>query len=347
LATKRNVVPVILPGFAFPAELPSDIADLARHQAIEYSHTLFEATARKVLIALGAEGTNARRPRLWIATAVGGAGIAAMVAGVLFVRLLVDSNERASITAIPSHPALGSPGAEPAPPARTVSVAAPRDEGHGGGLYKVQYRYQRVDGGFLIDYRVPYLDLVRRGGPVEGIAGQRSPFVLEWPRVLVTVANNEGGQIVITSVVLDIVSSELRNEAIPVIDDGALTSLIIVNQGWGAMIDPKLTFSFLDPAAPAPGAAPAGQEIALSTFTGSQIVQLGKFVPPHLAQLPSVVVRGAIAHGSAGARQTVAFSTSMSLASGFGSPVPPPREEYGIFFKSGAIGRVVADLEAA
>jgi len=43
-----NIVPVLLPGFKFPKELPEDIASLRRHQAVEYSHTFFEATSSKV-----------------------------------------------------------------------------------------------------------------------------------------------------------------------------------------------------------------------------------------------------------------------------------------------------------
>lgn len=41
--TKRNIVPIMLPGFAFPdpKSLPDDIADVARHDAVEYSHRYF------------------------------------------------------------------------------------------------------------------------------------------------------------------------------------------------------------------------------------------------------------------------------------------------------------------
>ena len=44
-----KIVPVVLPGFEFPKALPEDISDLCRHQAVEYSHTFFEATSRKIL----------------------------------------------------------------------------------------------------------------------------------------------------------------------------------------------------------------------------------------------------------------------------------------------------------
>ena len=47
IATKRTIIPIYLAGFSFPPSLPSDIAELPRHQAVEYSHTLFDATIEK------------------------------------------------------------------------------------------------------------------------------------------------------------------------------------------------------------------------------------------------------------------------------------------------------------
>jgi TIR domain len=38
IRTKRNIIPVLTRGFAFPAELPEDIRTLPRHQGVEYSH---------------------------------------------------------------------------------------------------------------------------------------------------------------------------------------------------------------------------------------------------------------------------------------------------------------------
>lgn len=50
IATERNIVPVTLPGFAFPdpKTLPPDIADVARHNAVEYSHRYFYAMVEKM-----------------------------------------------------------------------------------------------------------------------------------------------------------------------------------------------------------------------------------------------------------------------------------------------------------
>ncbi len=50
IATKRNIVPVTLPGFSFPDQksLTPEIADVARHDAVEYSHRYFYAMVEKV-----------------------------------------------------------------------------------------------------------------------------------------------------------------------------------------------------------------------------------------------------------------------------------------------------------
>jgi TIR domain len=49
IATQRNIIPVMLPGFQFPARLPEDIATLPRYQGVQYSHVFFEAVIGKLL----------------------------------------------------------------------------------------------------------------------------------------------------------------------------------------------------------------------------------------------------------------------------------------------------------
>ncbi len=49
LRTGANVVPVFLPGFAFPPELPEDLRNLPRHQGVDYSHRYFEAMIGEIV----------------------------------------------------------------------------------------------------------------------------------------------------------------------------------------------------------------------------------------------------------------------------------------------------------
>jgi hypothetical protein len=61
ILSERNIIPVMLPGFKFPKDLPPSIASLPRYQAVEYSHTFFEATAGKILEMI--QTGTAERPR--------------------------------------------------------------------------------------------------------------------------------------------------------------------------------------------------------------------------------------------------------------------------------------------
>jgi class 3 adenylate cyclase len=50
IRTSRNIIPVMLPGFSFPEResLPDEIRDVARHDAVEYSHRYFNAMVEKI-----------------------------------------------------------------------------------------------------------------------------------------------------------------------------------------------------------------------------------------------------------------------------------------------------------
>ncbi len=50
IRTDRNIIPVMLPGFGFPPQenLPDDIREVARHDAVEYSHRYFNAMVDKI-----------------------------------------------------------------------------------------------------------------------------------------------------------------------------------------------------------------------------------------------------------------------------------------------------------
>jgi hypothetical protein len=338
LGTKRNIIPIVLPHFRFPAALPPDIAELPRHQAVEYSHTLFDATIGKIMIAINPQ----RGGWPWRSLAVGGAVSLAAVIALLAALNLPRSkhDDSASITAIPALPetsavrsTVSSPTGEP-----NETTAGANPSSYDRDVYSVHYDYRRGDRGFRIGYRLPYLDLLRHGGPVIG-QHEKNPFVAEPPRLLTTVANNTSRQIVLTSVVLDIAKSELRDDVIPTVDDDSLNSLIFVNHGWGAVINPKLVFQFGDASSAANGSS-GPTELDLPTFQTSRVVQIRKYVPPEMTPSRSAHVVGELQYGPAEQRHTVKFSTDVKLSASFGAALRPSGEEYGVYFKSGQPGRV-------
>lgn len=58
---KRNVIPIFVGAFAFPAALPDDLVNLPRHQGIQYSHQYFDAMTQSIVDALELDSAP-RRP---------------------------------------------------------------------------------------------------------------------------------------------------------------------------------------------------------------------------------------------------------------------------------------------
>jgi hypothetical protein len=71
IETHRNIIPVMLPGFKFPAVLDPSIKELPRHQGLEYTHTFFEAMIDRLITSLEEtpEPKVERQPRVLEAAA--------------------------------------------------------------------------------------------------------------------------------------------------------------------------------------------------------------------------------------------------------------------------------------
>ena len=63
IQTRRNIIPVLLPEFTFPSELPSDIASLSRYQGQEYSHRYFDAMLTEIIENLDRKGWAPRKSK--------------------------------------------------------------------------------------------------------------------------------------------------------------------------------------------------------------------------------------------------------------------------------------------
>ena len=63
LATNRNVVPLMMPGFHWPPKLPDDLKNLPRHNGMDYSHLYFDAMMQKLvsILDLSAAETDEKR----------------------------------------------------------------------------------------------------------------------------------------------------------------------------------------------------------------------------------------------------------------------------------------------
>lgn len=59
--TNRNIIPVMMPGFGFPQELPAEVQAIRRHQGVEYSHVYSEGMLARILESI--EADRAERDR--------------------------------------------------------------------------------------------------------------------------------------------------------------------------------------------------------------------------------------------------------------------------------------------
>jgi hypothetical protein len=348
IASARNIVPVCLPDFRFPASLPPDITDLSRHQAVEYSHTLFDATIDKILKAIGKPGGGAGRSRVRMAVAA----VASIAAAAVLVAVLVHFRApspaaRFAATVIPMVASENASITKSGQAPQTGAATSQDNDGKAApgapdpALYTLEYRYRRTPEGFDVDYRLPYLDLFRAGGPIVGVRYDTSPFLSTFPQLRATIANNTDRQVVVTSVVLDIARSDLRREVVLTVDDGSTNTLVLVNHGWADVEDARLVLTFA--AVGGGGFVSPPRELALGTFGPSKIVPIVKYVPAELADADSVNVAGEIQYGAAGQRRTVKLATTVKLRMVTAKPLPPS-EAYDLFFTAGDTGRVVADL---
>ena len=233
----------------------------------------------------------------------------------------------------PAGPASSSP-ASSAPPS-----ALPPEQ-------QISYALTQDAGVTRISYRLPYLDLVRKGGPVNGLSYDRTPFSGELPDLLVTVLNTTKHAVVLTRTSLDIHSSQLVNEPIPVFDELSQSCLRISNQGWADIANPTLHISISRDTGDIALFGAEAHTISLPTISDTTCIPLREYVPAALRRDRQVKVSGTLDYGEAGDRHTLAFATHVKLDLRAGQGVPPD-ELYSLFFKAGQTGHVAADLEPA
>ena len=238
----------------------------------------------------------------------------------------------------------------PVPPEISVSVVPSRTDeqvsARAGAqdIMSVSYDYVRSDGVLHVRPRVPYLDLLRRGGPVEGIEIKGIPFGQTLPEVRFTVSNASPRNLVIVAVSADVIASEIRREAILVVESQTQGFLIVSNQGWGEVQDPVIRIAVLEQqrTGETPDILPV--TIRMGSFERNARIRMREHVPPSLANASAVRVVGEIEHGPVGNRRTLRFSTVVRLAVYPGAPMGAGKP-YNLSFPAGKVGKVIADLD--
>jgi len=208
---------------------------------------------------------------------------------------------------------------------------------------KLSFTYAREKDVPHIGYALPYLDRFRDGGSIAGILYERSPFRWQFPNLSVKVVNNSSKDLLLSEARIEVLSSTVVDEPILVVDDLSINKIELVNEGWGAMVDPVVTFG-IDAVADGGGDAARRAEthtVSLATFTGEASIPIARYIPARLRRDDMVRVEGQIVHGPAAGRKTVRFTTRVLLQIPPPRLAPPPTYLYDVSLVAGEAPRIV------
>jgi len=204
-----------------------------------------------------------------------------------------------SVTLNAANTATASPVAEQdIPPERTVT-----------------YESILQDGVPRIQFRLPYRDLLARGGPVSGMNYLGSPFRWRYPELSVKVVNNSVQNMVLSQAIITILSSRIEREPVPLFEDMSVNRLVIRDEGWGPMADPVVSFSVSEARASGEVSLFAEQRntVKLETFDTVARIPLPPYLPNRLKNESLVSVSGSMTYGAPDSRKTLQFKTRVSL----------------------------------
>jgi hypothetical protein len=89
---RRNIVPLLLPGFRYPTDLPPKLESLPRYQSYEFNHALFDETIGKLVAAIRPYGRRSSRAVVLKASAACvGAGLLLALANIRDPDLIGDA----------------------------------------------------------------------------------------------------------------------------------------------------------------------------------------------------------------------------------------------------------------
>ena len=206
-----------------------------------------------------------------------------------------------------------------------LGLAGPTDQPNKSDMH-VTYEYQRKNGALHVSYHLPYLERQREGKTIRGVSlHDPAPFDWEVPVLSVKVLNNSAESVMLTECVAEVTASQIDTEPILVVADRSVNAVLLVNEGWGDVVDPVLTFKIhpLRSGGDQGSTTVERHSLELKTFAKDYIAPLIKYVPEALEDEPAVTVSGEVEFGPAKHRKNVPFTTTMILESFPGAAVPP------------------------
>jgi hypothetical protein len=189
-----------------------------------------------------------------------------------------------------------------------------------------------------IGYRLPYIEQMRNGGPINGIRYRQTPFRWGFPELSIKLANNTRRNVVLSSAIVKVLESVVDQEPVIVFDDQSMNVIQIVNEGWGEVTDPVLEFTVKD--AKAGGDmelfAPQLHKVTLASFLDRATpLRINSYLPTRLRSAEMIAVSGTLNYGETSRRKSVKFRTTVLNDIKAAQGMPPSFKYQASFFEAG------------
>lgn len=224
LASGKRVIPVLVDGAGMPREeeLPEDIRQLVRHNAVFISHTTFTRDMNALMEQIAPERQKAAVKPNMLALPLG--------AGMLLLGML----------AVAFWPKGGPP-----PLTSSISLADEPDPQSVIKITQTAFRAERsADGRLSIRAQLAYRDRMREEKLIDGIPFNKvSPLIPTMPRLTVQVTNTTNAPISITELQFEVIKAEPDVSPLPVLREhrNDYQTVVMFNDGWGPVEAPRLT----------------------------------------------------------------------------------------------------------
>ncbi len=224
LAAGLRIIPVLVDGAGMPREedLPEDIRQLVRHNAVFISHATF-ARDMAALLEQVAPQTRKAPAKLNLLALPLGAGV--LLLGMLTVALW--------------------PKGAPAAITSSISLAEDPTSSDRTKITQATFTTERsAEGRLSIRVQLAYRDRMREEKLIDGIPFNKvSPLIPTMPRVMVQVTNTTNAPISISELQFEVIRAEPDVSPLPVLREhrNDYQTVVMFNDGWGPVGAPRLT----------------------------------------------------------------------------------------------------------
>lgn len=228
LAAGVRVIPVLVDGASMPRaeDLPEDIRQLVRHNAVFINHTTFARDMRELIDQLKLPGSASGRMGIHPLAMPVGAG--------------------AIVLAMLAFAAWPKGASTPAGISSSVSLAE-QDTVGARWITQTEFKAERgAEGRLSIRADLPYRDRVRDEKRIDGLEFLgSSPLSTPMPVLTVHVTNASAAPVIVSEIQFEVIKATPDTTPLPVLRESHVDyhRLYMMNEGWGDLDAPRLTIS--------------------------------------------------------------------------------------------------------